>query len=74
MPTIVHFDVPADDIDRSKTFYKELFGWKIEKMPGEIEYYGISTFDENGKEGITGGWEREGIQVKELLTILVYLP
>ncbi len=60
MPTIVHFDVPVDDIDRAKKFYKELFGWKIERMPGEIEYYGISTVDENGKEGIFGGMGKRG--------------
>jgi uncharacterized protein len=34
MPTIVHFEIPADDIDRAKKFYSDLFGWKIEKWPG----------------------------------------
>ena len=34
MPTIVHFEIPADDIERSKKFYADLFGWKIEKWPG----------------------------------------
>ena len=60
MVTIVHFDVPADDIDRAKRFYKELFGWKIEKMHGEMEYYGISTTDETGKESIGGGMGLRG--------------
>jgi predicted enzyme related to lactoylglutathione lyase len=32
MPTIVHFEIPADDIERSKKFYTDLFGWKIEKL------------------------------------------
>ncbi len=32
MPTIVHFEIPSDDIERSKKFYNELFGWKIEKL------------------------------------------
>ena len=32
MPTIVHFEIPSDDIKRIK-FYNELFGWKIEKWP-----------------------------------------
>lgn len=31
MTTIVHFEIPADDIDRARKFYSELFGWKIEK-------------------------------------------
>lgn len=34
MPTIVHFEIPANDIERSKKFYTDLFGWKIEKWPG----------------------------------------
>ena len=33
MPTIVHFEIPSDDIERSKKFYNDLFGWKIEKWP-----------------------------------------
>ena len=34
MPNIVHFEIPADDIQRAKTFYANLFGWKIESLPG----------------------------------------
>jgi len=60
MSTIVHFDIPVDDIARAKKFYTELFEWKIERMPGEIEYYGIRTFGENGKEGVAGGMGKRG--------------
>jgi predicted enzyme related to lactoylglutathione lyase len=28
MPTITHFMVPADDMERAKKFYVELFDWK----------------------------------------------
>ena len=44
MPTIVHFDIPSDDIERLKKFYNELFGWKFDKwsgseaMPEGMEY------------------------------------
>jgi hypothetical protein len=31
MPTIVHFKIPTDDVERSRKFYSDLFGWKIEK-------------------------------------------
>jgi predicted enzyme related to lactoylglutathione lyase len=34
MPTIVHFEVPADDVRRAKKFYTELLGWKFEEVPG----------------------------------------
>ena len=58
MPTIVHFEIPVDDVERAKKFYSDLFGWKIEKLPvadnddGEltsaatgqpIEYWRITT-------------------------------
>lgn len=38
MPTICHFEIPAEDIERAKKFYTELFGWKIEKYPVPMEY------------------------------------
>jgi predicted enzyme related to lactoylglutathione lyase len=31
---IVWFEIPADDIERARSFYNQLFGWKIEKFPG----------------------------------------
>ena len=29
--TIVHFEIPADNPERAAIFYRELFGWKIDK-------------------------------------------
>ena len=70
MPTIVHFEVPADDIERAKKFYNELFGWKIEKWSGTednssqltsvatgqtIEYWMMTTTDDNGNKALSGG-------------------
>jgi predicted enzyme related to lactoylglutathione lyase len=40
---IVWFEIPADDVQRAKTFYGELFGWKMEKFPGPMEYWHIDT-------------------------------
>jgi uncharacterized protein len=40
---IVWFEIPADDLERAKTFYRELFGWKIEKFPGPMEYWHLDT-------------------------------
>ena len=58
--TIVHFEIPADDVEKLRKFYSELFGWKIEKMPGPVEYWGIQTVpvDEKGmpiRPGVNGG-------------------
>jgi predicted enzyme related to lactoylglutathione lyase len=58
--TIVHFEIPADDLDRASTFYRDVFGWEIAKMPGPFEYYGVRTTatDETGMPkgpGVNGG-------------------
>jgi predicted enzyme related to lactoylglutathione lyase len=58
MPTIVHFEIPSDDIERSKKFYNELFGWNIEKWSGlseGMEYWLISTVDDKGNKAVGGG-------------------
>lgn len=60
MPTLVHFEIPSDDIDRSKKFYNKLFGWTIEKLPEEslpegMEYFIISTVDDKGNKALSGG-------------------
>jgi uncharacterized protein len=58
--TIVHFEIPANDVEKLKNFYSNLFGWKIEKMPGDMEYWGIETVpvDKQGmpmRPGVNGG-------------------
>jgi predicted enzyme related to lactoylglutathione lyase len=63
MPTIVHFEIPADDVERSRRFYADLFGWKIEKWPGtegggcssNMEYWMVATTDEKGNKASVGG-------------------
>jgi len=58
--TIVHFEIPADDVEKLRKFYSELFGWKVEKMPGPMDYWTIETVpvDEKGmpiRHGVNGG-------------------
>ena len=71
MPTIVHFEIPVDDVDRAKKFYNDLFGWKIEKISGStednsskltsaatgqpIEYWIITTMDDKGNKAVGAG-------------------
>ena len=56
----MHFEIPADDVEKLRKFYSDLFGWKIEKMPGPMEYWGIATVPINDKgmpvrPGVNGG-------------------
>ncbi len=54
MPTIVHFDLPADNPQRAKKFYEELFNWKLDLAP-EMEYYLVETKGLDGGQGVGGG-------------------
>lgn len=50
--TIVHFEIPANDVERLSKFYKDVFGWKFTKTPmPEFDYWLIST----GPEGKSVG-------------------
>ena len=60
MPTIVHFDIAADDTERAKKFYEALFNWKMESPPGMTDYYLIETSDQVGERGIGGGLGKRG--------------
>jgi predicted enzyme related to lactoylglutathione lyase len=54
MSAIVHFDVPAEDIERAKKFYSTLLGWKFESFP-EMQYNLITTTNLDGTPGVGGG-------------------
>ena len=61
MTTLVHFEIPSDDLERSEKFYGDLFGWKFEKwsgpesLPEGMEYLIITTTDDKGNKSIGGG-------------------
>ncbi|MDY6965131.1 MAG: VOC family protein [Halobacteriota archaeon] len=59
MPTISHFNIPADDIERAKRFYTEVFDWKITRDPGPMEYYMIETSTPDGEIGLGGGMAKK---------------
>ena len=50
--TIVHFEIPADNVEALAKFYTDLLGWKIEEMEGFGDYWGITT---STAEGALGG-------------------
>jgi len=73
MPTIVHFEIPTDDIERSRKFYSDLFGWKVEKYPGSMEYWMITTTTPSGEKGVDGGMmKRQSPQ--QPITIYIDVP
>ena len=41
--SIVWFEIPAHNPERAKSFYSNLFGWKINPFPGGGDYWHIDT-------------------------------
>jgi predicted enzyme related to lactoylglutathione lyase len=58
---VVHFELPADNVERAKNFYQKAFGWDISQFPG-MEYHMVNTaeVDQQTRQpkipgGINGG-------------------
>lgn len=47
MDKVVHFEIPADDLNRAKQFYSSIFGWQLEDwpMPDGSVYVGARTVE-----------------------------
>ena len=44
MDKVVHFEIPADNVERATKFYKETFNWKITPVP-EMNYTLLGTVE-----------------------------
>ena len=48
MDKVVHFEIPYDDLERAKNFYKEAFSWNINTIP-EMNYNIVHTVEVDEK-------------------------
>ena len=59
MPTVQHFEIPADDVERALKFYTGVFEWTMQKFGNpedpSKDYWFFDTKDEKGNKGIGGG-------------------
>jgi len=55
MGRMIHFEIHVEDMERAKTFYGEVFGWKFEDWSdyAGMPYFGAVTGDEK-EPGING--------------------
>lgn len=53
MPSLVFFEVSADDVKRAAKFYQRVFGWTVEPAEEADDYYMIDTGEED-ELGISG--------------------
>lgn len=54
MGRIVHFEIHADDVDRAERFYREVFGWAVERVVGGPVDYRLVTTGPPSEMGIDG--------------------
>lgn len=52
MNRVVHFEIPAEDPERAKDFYRNVFGWSFEQF-GDNSYWLAKTGDDE-TPGING--------------------
>lgn len=55
MGRVIHFEIVADDAERTVKFYENVFGWKVQKWDGPMDYWFLMTGDEN-EPGIDGAF------------------
>ncbi|HYO36483.1 MAG TPA: VOC family protein, partial [Geodermatophilus sp.] len=61
---VVHFEVPFDDGDRARSFYKEAFGWQVMEMP-EMGYTIVVTGPSDDSGPTEAGFINGGMLSRE---------
>ena len=61
---VVHFEIPFDDGDRARSFYKEAFDWQIMEMP-EMGYTIVMTGPSNDSGPTESGFINGGMLSRE---------
>jgi len=59
-----YFELAVEDPERAMEFYKQVFGWTMQKWDGPMEYYNIQTGEGHG---IDGGLYRAGDGVPRVI-------
>ena len=57
---VVHFEIPFDDGDRARGFYKEIFGWQTMEMP-EMSYTIVTSGPSNDQGPTESGFINGGM-------------
>jgi len=54
MNRFTHFELVTKDFEKTAAFYREVFGWQVNKWEGPVDYWVVNTGDES-TPGINGG-------------------
>ncbi len=63
MNRFTHFELATDDLEKTATFYREVFGWGVYKWEGPVDYWLVDTGDAS-TPGINGGLMPAGGEFK----------
>ena len=81
MDKVKAFDIPVDDMERAKRFYKEIFEWEIAPVPGSGGNFHSATtvpVDKNGEPkvpgGINGGFFQRGTHGAQETFVEINVP
>ncbi|MFQ5970627.1 MAG: VOC family protein [Nitrososphaerales archaeon] len=75
MDKVVHFEIPVDEVGRAQKFYKNIFGWSINQVPG-MEYYMVNTVEVDEKHmpkeagAINGGMFKRNAQGQSPIIVI----
>jgi hypothetical protein len=50
MDSVVHFEIPCDDVEKAKKFYKSVFGWEMTDFP-QMQYTIAYTTESDPEKG-----------------------
>jgi predicted enzyme related to lactoylglutathione lyase len=76
MDSVVHFEIPANDVKRASAFYSKAFGWQLSQFPG-FEYWSVGTtpVDKNqmptSPGAINGGLGKRGEMAPKAVTVTI---
>jgi predicted enzyme related to lactoylglutathione lyase len=54
MGRVIHFEITAKDTANAASFYEKVFDWKFDKWEGPMEYWLVTTGNDD-EPGINGG-------------------
>lgn len=61
---VVHFEIPFDDGDRARSFYKDAFGWDVSEMP-EMSYTMVTSGPSGDRGPTESGYINGGMAQRE---------
>ena len=60
---VEHFEIPADDVERARSFYMKVFGWEMNPVPG-VNYTRLLTIRVDDKINLPRAFEVNGAIIK----------